>query len=392
MIVVEPSPVDGDQEALQTAAWLRRHGRPARVGSEFESCEEVWPDVWTSPLDPRLQNQKLSCLADFLLKTHDVLGITGTAGKTTTAWLLSQLLPDTGSHRARAQNLWPGPSLLDADSTIVAELTSSHLAFCHHSPRIAAITNFWPDHLEIHGSLEAYREAKSNLFRYQKPQDVSVLPWHDPEAQDLAAPSPAQRAWFSTEQEPPPALIRVFPHQSGILVEGPSGRRQLDTRPDPALLCALAMAEASGLPWEIPDHFEYPPHRAARHGRLIDDTLAATPRKAGYHLKPGTHLVAGGLLEIAGQPVHASPPEQAALEHWLEAIRKNCTRIDLFGPAGQWLHKQLAGSHLHHSLETAVQAALQTSTGPVLVSPGFPMPQEDRLKLVCLSTKPSKRL
>lgn len=381
MIVVEPSPMDGDQEARQTADWLNRHGQPARVGSDFHPLEEVWPDVWTSPLDPRLGAGNLSCLADFLLKTRDVLGITGTAGKTTTAWLLSQLLPGTSTSRARAQNLWPGPSLLDSEGTVVAELTSSHLAFCHHSPRVAAITNFWPDHLELHGSLEAYGQAKSNLFRYQRPGDVAVLPWHDPDAQSLASCSPARRAWFSSEQEPPAAFVRVFPNEEGIRVEGPSGQHQLEAHPSPALLCALAVAEASGLEWRIPRPFEFPPHRAARAGRLIDDTLAATPRKASYLLEPGTHLVAGGLFEIAGQRVHASPPEQAALTLWLQKIRDHCVRVDLFGPAGNQLQKQLPGSHFHSSLERALQAALAATPHPVLVSPGFPMPQEDRLKV-----------
>ena len=381
MIVVEPSPMDGDQEALQTAAWLRDQGQPARVGTDFAPGEEVWPDVWTSPLDERLQNRKVSCLADFLLQSRDVIGITGTAGKTTTAWLLSQLLPDTITHRARAQNLWPGPTLLEQPGTIVAELTSSHLAFCHHSPRVAAVTNFWPDHLEIHGSLEAYREAKSRLFQFQKTEDVAVLPWHDAEAQLLAQVSPARRAWFSPKKEPTDGFVRVFPYGSGIAVHGPGGARQLNLEPTPALLCALATAEVSGLPWTLPDHFELPPHRSAQLGRLIDDTLAATPRKASYRLRPGTHLVAGGLKEIAGQRVHASPAEQAALQDWLEKIRGNCRRVDLFGPAGQWLHEQLPGSHFHSSLETAVRAALQASPGEVLISPGFPMLQQDRSSL-----------
>ena len=388
MIVVEPSPMDGSQAALQTANWLNQNGHHARVDSEFAASEEVWPDVWTSPLDPRLQGRKVSCLADFLLRTRDVLGITGTAGKTTATWLLAQLLPQCSSHRARAQNLWPGPSLLEAPGPLIAELTSSHLAFCHHSPRVAAITNFWPDHLEIHGSLEAYREAKSRLFRFQKPEDIAVLPWHEPEAQSLAAASPAQRAWFSMRDAPPPAIVRVFPNQGGIRVEGPLSQRLLKTEPTPALMCALAVAAASGLAWVLPDQFELPPHRAARHGRLIDDTLAATPPKASYQLAPGTRLVAGGLLEIAGQSVHSSPPEQKALEQWLKKIQQNCVRVDLFGSAGEWLHGQLPGSYLHPDLEKAVLSSLKASPHDVLVSPGFPMLQEDRIRVALLASRP----
>jgi UDP-N-acetylmuramyl pentapeptide synthase len=372
MILVEPSPIDGPAEAQQTADWLSAHGQPARVSADFRDDHEIWPDVWTSPLDPRLENRRVSCLADYLLKTREVLAVTGTAGKTTTAWLLAQLLPQCHSSKGRAQNLWPGPELLETRGPIVAELTSSHLAFCQHSPRVAAITNFWPDHIEIHGSLEAYGAAKSRLFRFQKPEDVAVLPWDDREAQQLASDSPARRAWFSTGPE-----HGVFPKDGGIQV----GDRHLTLQPTPQLLCALAMAEASGLPWQLPERFQLPPHRAAPRGRLIDDSLAATPRKAGHQLQPGTRLVAGGLLEIAGQPVHASPAEQRALQDWLEKIRQTCTRVDLFGPAGHWLHQQLPGSHLHQSVLEAAGAALQAGPGVVLVSPGFPMLQGDREEL-----------
>ncbi|MBS2037077.1 hypothetical protein JST97_18965 [bacterium] len=376
--------MDGPEAAEETADWLNRHGRPARVGSQFSGTEEFWPDVWTSPLDPRLGMGRVSCLADFLLQTRDVVAVTGTAGKTTTSWYLTQLLQECCSNRARAQNLWPGPSLLDTVGTVVAELTSSHLAFCHHSPRVAAVTNFWPDHLEIHGSLEAYREAKSRLFRFQSADDVAVLPWHDREAQGLAEASPARRAWFSLEAEPPEGMVRVFPYGGGILLEGPGGQRQLKVEPTPALLCALAVAEASGLEWALPERFELPPHRAARLGRLVDDTLAATPRKASYRLQAGTHLVAGGLLEIAGHKVHSSRLEQEALEEWIDRVRRCCARVDLFGSAGEWLHPQLSGSYLHGSLAEAVQAALQACPGDVLVSPGFPMLQEERLALGAL--------
>ena len=387
-IVVEPSAYDGTEEAEQTVAWLRTQGLNARVSADFDGAAEVWPDVWTSPLDARLQGHQLSCLADFLLKTRHVIGITGTAGKTTTTWLASQLLPQTIHHRARAQNLWPGPSLLARDGCVLAELTSSHLAFCSHSPRLAAITNFWPDHLEIHGGLQAYAEAKSRIFRFQGPDDWAVLPWHDPAAHSLAADSPARRAWFSLEGQPEAAAVRVWPLGNGIVrMESHGQIEDLKAEPSPALLCALAVAAASGLEWKLPEQLKRPPHRACASGRLIDDTLAATPRKALYHLVPGAHLVAGGMRAINGQPVHAAPEEQAALRQWLERIQRDCVSVNLFGTAGEWLHRRLPGSRLHSDLLEAVQHALNGCEGQVLVSPGFPMPQEERLRLQNLAPK-----
>jgi UDP-N-acetylmuramoylalanine--D-glutamate ligase len=102
------------------------------------------------------------------------IGVTGTAGKTTTVAFLAYLLRTAGSTvhtgtTARAGNLWPTAELLPppADGVVLMELTSSHLCFTTHSPTIAVITCFWPDHLELHGSLERYRAAKEAIVRHQ---------------------------------------------------------------------------------------------------------------------------------------------------------------------------------------------------------------------------------
>ena len=72
------------------------------------------------------------------------------------------------SKTARAGNLWPTAELLRprSDGLLVMELTSSHLCFTSRSPAVAVITCFWPDHLELHGSLERYRAAKETIVRH----------------------------------------------------------------------------------------------------------------------------------------------------------------------------------------------------------------------------------
>ena len=96
---------------------------------------------------------------------------------------------------ARAGNLWPTGSSrrssTEADATdraLLLELTSSHLAFMATSPTIAAVTCFWPDHLELHGSLAAYREAKETIVRHQAPDR------HAGARPGRQAPSPPSRA------------------------------------------------------------------------------------------------------------------------------------------------------------------------------------------------------
>ena len=374
----------------------------------------VMLDVWTSETDARViqlrsQGVLTSCVADWILqhRREHVVGITGTAGKTTTTWLVHQLLRCAGLpvrfSTARAANLWPTSQLLGSRDPewVVAELTSSHLAFCHHSPRVAAITNFWPDHLELHGSLAAYRAAKQRIFDWQQPDDVAVLPADDEEAAALATGSPARRAWFSQDLPPPAAAVRVWSVGDRICVHSPAGLAEMAIPPQwsdrvrlRALLCALAVSLSVGPLGDVAGAVEQlkpPPHRGhPTNSEVIDDTLAATPRKAAAGLRAGTHLVAGGLLEVAGRPVHASQLEQAALADWLDAIQRLCASVDLFGPAGRWLAERLAGLPIleHAHVLEAVRSARGRSGGKgrVLVAPGFPMVQEDREAVAGLSS------
>ena len=113
-----------------------------------------------------------------------------------------------------------------------------------------------------------------------------------------------------------------------------------------ALLAAAATALAAGALPETLRAPEPPPYRAARVGRLgdtelIDDGMAATPAKtaSALHEYPDASvvLVAGGELETAGLPVHASREEQALLEEACAEARRVARLVVLFGPAASRL-------------------------------------------------------
>src|SRR4029077_12933930 len=148
-------------------------------------------DSWTPEVAPRVvglreQGALVTCLADLVLARAGprTIAVTGTAGKTTTTSLTAQLLRAAGIDVSLPEpglsgNLWPDASLIGAlgrSPRIVVEVTSSHLAFCNHSPQIAVVTSFWPDHIELHGSLEAYRQAKEAIVRRQSPGGWLVVP------------------------------------------------------------------------------------------------------------------------------------------------------------------------------------------------------------------------
>ncbi len=107
-----------------------------------------------------------------------VIGVTGTKGKTTTTSLLGAMLM-AGSKDVRiCGNI--GIPMLDAlygatqDTLFVVELSSYQLAELETSPHVAIVTNIYNDHVDYHGSPEAYQEAKRNIMRFMTSADTLI--------------------------------------------------------------------------------------------------------------------------------------------------------------------------------------------------------------------------
>lgn len=136
------------------------------------------------------------------LLPNDFIAVTGTNGKTTTTELIGHIHREAGLPVAVAGNVGtPVASLvgeLDAGTTVVCESSSYQLedtiAF---APAAALLLNVTPDHLDRHGTLEAYREAKLEAFRRQSAADVAVAPT------DLAPllPGAGRRVTFGLAQD-----------------------------------------------------------------------------------------------------------------------------------------------------------------------------------------------
>ena len=114
----------------------------------------------------------------------DVLAITGTNGKTTTTALLGEIMKDAGKSTYVVGNIGNPYTDIAAqtaeDSVIVAEMSSFQLETVHtFAPKVSAILNITPDHLNRHHTMEAYIEAKENIAKNQGPQDVCVLNYED---------------------------------------------------------------------------------------------------------------------------------------------------------------------------------------------------------------------
>ncbi|MHB1127115.1 MAG: UDP-N-acetylmuramoyl-L-alanine--D-glutamate ligase [Bacillota bacterium] len=131
-----------------------------------------------------------------------IVAITGTNGKTTTTTLVGQMFKDAGRPAVVAGNI--GIPLIQE----VHWLTKEHVAILEVSsfqletapnfhPRVAAILNITPDHLDRHGNMEGYIQAKSRVFENQGPTDYTVLNYDDPITRELAEKTNGQVIFFS---------------------------------------------------------------------------------------------------------------------------------------------------------------------------------------------------
>ena len=115
----------------------------------------------------------------------NLIGITGTNGKTTTTTIVGEMLKRLRVPSAVGGNIGLALSKevekLPPTAWLAAELSSFQLekvkAFC---PDIAVVLNLTPDHLERHHSMEAYGDAKKNIFRKQRSGQYTVLNYDDP--------------------------------------------------------------------------------------------------------------------------------------------------------------------------------------------------------------------
>lgn len=115
----------------------------------------------------------------FLEEFHDqIIGITGTKGKSTTSTLIYHLLKESGRDAILAGNI--GIPVFDiierinSGTIVVFELSAHQLQFIHRSPHIGILLNVFEEHLDHFGTFEAYRNAKLNIIRKMGERDWAV--------------------------------------------------------------------------------------------------------------------------------------------------------------------------------------------------------------------------
>jgi len=235
-----------------------------------------------------------------------VVAITGTDGKSTTVLLLEAMLRAAGLRAEAAGNIGK-PALelvgrpLDA---VVLEVSSFQLETVEaFRPRVAVVLNLAPDHLDRHGSFEAYRDAKARIFARQQADDAAVLNDADPVVAGLAARTPARVLRFRRDRPPADAGAGCAWFDAGAIrlrLGGTQARIALDGLALPgihnvenvmaALLSVAALgADPKRAAAALPG-FRGLPHRnetvASRDGvDWIDDSKATNPHAAASALE-----------------------------------------------------------------------------------------------------------
>ena len=117
---------------------------------------------------------------EFILEVarKNIIGITGTKGKSTTSSLIYSVLKDQGRDVYLLGNIG-NPIFDDIDSftddtILVIEMSSHQLEFVKTSPHVGIILNLYEDHLDHAGSLKHYHENKMNMFKYQTNDDIAL--------------------------------------------------------------------------------------------------------------------------------------------------------------------------------------------------------------------------
>lgn len=238
-----------------------------------------------------------------------IIGVTGTKGKTTTTWLIGELLkqeagskkqetarlPDgQGNRKQEARNkkqetrVWVGGNIRTSmleflprvrkGDTAVLELSSfqlDSLASSRVSPHIAVITNVFPDHLNRYPSMRAYAASKAGIFRFQKRGDYLFVNRDDARLRRLSRRAPGHAVLVDVART-------LLPFRPLIAASVPAFHL-------PNIALAIAVAKRLGVGDDtirgvlrcfrgIPGRMELV--RTIRGVRYINDTTATNPTAA----------------------------------------------------------------------------------------------------------------
>jgi len=320
------------------------------------------------------------------------IGITGSAGKTTTTTLVGRMAKNAYGDKAYIGGNIGDPLInhvdnMQSDDVAILEISSFQLDQMTISPNVAALLNVTPNHLDRHGTMEAYSAAKARILEFQSEEDSAVLGHDDKGAWSLRNKAHGKLYTFSLH-ELEEGLNGTY-LQDGLLnlQDGDTYlplilREKISLRGDHNVLnvlAAFAIGHASGFPLdamlEAVEDFRGVPHRLELVRELggvcwYNDSIATAPERSMAAIRAFEEPI---VLLLGGRDKNLP---------WEELVQLVSERVDhvvLFGEAAEKIQQTMNGlpgdrlsvtrvSNLHDAVLKAAEAARPGDV--VLLSPG----------------------
>lgn len=310
------------------------------------SLTVISPGVPTDlPIVEEMRRRKIPIWGEielaYVFGKGEVLAITGTNGKTTTTALLGEIMKEAGKDTFVVGNI--GNPYTDialetkSDSVIVAEMSSFQLETVHtFRPKVSAILNITPDHLNRHHTMEAYIEAKEKIAGNQTKTDFCILNYEDEVTRKFGEKIEAEVLFFSSQRK----LKRGVYLENGSIVFDLGEKIQLchveelqllGTHNYENVMAAAAMAFSYGIPIEsiqkTVKKFKGVEHRiefvAEKNGvAYYNDSKGTNPDAAirGIRaMKRPTLLIGGGY------------DKESSYEEWIQSFDGKVKKLVLIG-------------------------------------------------------------
>ena len=322
------------------------------------------------------------------------IGITGSAGKTTTTTLVGNMAKTAYGDKAYVGGNIGDPLInyvdeMKPDDVAILEISSFQLEQMAISPNVAAILNITPNHLDRHGTMEAYTAAKARILEFQSQSDAAILGRDDSGAWSLRNKVRGKLYTFSLD-ELEEGLNGTYLHAGLLnLRDGDAYlplllREKISLRGDQNVsnvLAAFAIGHAAGFPLdamlEAAEEFRGVPHRLELvrelHGvRWYNDSTATAPERSMAAIRAFEEPI---VLLLGGRD------KDLPWEDLMRLVGERVDHVVLFGEAAEKIRNTAQSLGLRENgskisraqslYEAVIKAAEVAESGDVvLLSPG----------------------
>lgn len=316
----------------------------------------------------------------------DVLAITGTNGKTTTTTLLGEIM------KAYQDDVFVVGNIGNPYTEVAGQMTEGTVAVAEMSsfqletietfrPKVSAILNFAPDHLNRHHTMEAYVAAKENIAKNQTEEDFCILNYEDELTREFGKNVRAQVLYFSSRRKLERGIYLdgetiVYRNPEEIPICKVTDLQILGLHNYENVMAAAAMAAVYGVPVDVI-------RKAVRAFKGVEHRIEFVAEKQGvayYNDSKGTNPDAAiKAIQAMNRPtvlLGGGYDKESEYTPWIQAFDGKVKKLILLGETKEKIAREAQACGFHDyvfadGFEEAVHLAVQNarSGDAVLLSP-----------------------